>query len=82
MGLPDPGIEPGSPTLQVHSLPSEPPGTMMEKIHLLIMLTVHRKSGFLINSFPTRLTSSLTQTSCLIPELETQANGETGNKEG
>jgi len=24
--LPDPGIEPGSPALQVHSLPSEPPG--------------------------------------------------------
>ena len=25
-GLPDPGTEPGSPTLQVNSLPSEPPG--------------------------------------------------------
>ena len=25
-GLPDPGIEPGSPALQVGSLPSEPPG--------------------------------------------------------
>ena len=24
--LPDPGIEPGSPTLQAESLPSEPPG--------------------------------------------------------
>ena len=24
--LPDPGIEPGSPTLQTDSLPSEPPG--------------------------------------------------------
>ena len=24
--LPDPGIEPGSPALQVDSLPSEPPG--------------------------------------------------------
>ena len=24
--LPDPGIEPGSPTLQADSLPSEPPG--------------------------------------------------------
>ena len=28
--LPDPGIEPGSPALQVDSLPSEPPG----KLHL------------------------------------------------
>ena len=26
MGLPDPGVEPESPTLQVDSLPSEPPG--------------------------------------------------------
>ena len=25
-GLPDPGIEPGSPALQVDSSPSEPPG--------------------------------------------------------
>ena len=25
-GLPDPGIEPGSPALQADSLPSEPPG--------------------------------------------------------
>ena len=24
--LPDPGIEPGSPTLQAEALPSEPPG--------------------------------------------------------
>ena len=27
--LPDPGIEPGSPALQVDSLPSEPPGKHM-----------------------------------------------------
>ena len=27
--LPDPGIEPGSPELQVDSLPSEPPGKLM-----------------------------------------------------
>ena len=26
--LPDPGIEPGSPTLQADSLPSEPPGKL------------------------------------------------------
>ena len=28
--LPDPGIEPGSPALQVDSLPSEPPGKPKE----------------------------------------------------
>ena len=27
--LPDPGIEPGSPTLQTDALPSEPPGKPM-----------------------------------------------------
>ena len=29
--LPDPGIEPGSPTLQAGALPSEPPGKPMRK---------------------------------------------------
>ena len=28
--LPDPGIEPGSPTLQADALPSEPPGKPKE----------------------------------------------------
>ena len=28
-GLPNPGIEPGSPALQADSLPSEPPGKLM-----------------------------------------------------
>lgn len=46
----------------------------MQNINLLIMLKVYRKYGFLINSFPTRLTSSLTQTPCLISELKTQTN--------
>ena len=27
--LPDPGIEPGSPTLQADALPSEPPGKIL-----------------------------------------------------
>ena len=31
-GLPDPGITPGSPALQVDSLPSEPPGTPQRAI--------------------------------------------------
>ena len=30
--LPDPGIEPGSPTLQADTLPSEPPGTNLKLI--------------------------------------------------
>ena len=30
--LPDPGIEPGSPALQVYSLPSEPPGKLHVKV--------------------------------------------------
>ena len=31
--LPNPGIEPRSPALQVDSLPSEPPGTLLIKLH-------------------------------------------------
>ena len=29
--LPNPGVEPGSPTLQADSLPSEPPGTIAQR---------------------------------------------------
>ena len=32
--LPDPGIEPGSPTLQADTLPSEPPGKPLNKLDL------------------------------------------------
>ena len=32
--LPNPGIEPRSPTLQADSLPSEPPGKPINKVHL------------------------------------------------
>ena len=32
--LPDPGIEPRSPTLQADSLPSEPPGKPIKETHL------------------------------------------------
>lgn len=52
----------------------------MQNIHLLIRLSVHRKSGFLVNSFPTRLTSALTQTPCLISEVETQTSDVAGKK--
>ena len=38
--LPDPGIEPGSPTLQADALPSEPPGKHSEgpKLSKLVLL--------------------------------------------
>ena len=31
--LPNPGIEPRCPALQAHSLPSEPPGTVLGTVH-------------------------------------------------
>ena len=39
--LPDPGIKPRSPTLQAHTLPSEPPGKPMkiENMHRQITCT-------------------------------------------
>ena len=36
--LPDPGIEPGSPTLQADALPSEPPGNPSFLVHLCLAL--------------------------------------------
>ena len=36
--LPDPGVEPGSPTLQADSLPSEPPGK--PKLYYRVFLNV------------------------------------------
>ena len=40
--LPDPGIEPGSPTLQVDALASEPLGTPLYTLaHWIIMLGLH-----------------------------------------
>lgn len=53
----------------------------MQKNNHLIMPRVYRKYGFLINSFPNRLTSSLRQIPCLISELETQTNDKAGKKE-
>ena len=32
-GLPNPGIEPGSPALQADALPSEPPGKTIKPVH-------------------------------------------------
>ena len=34
-GLPDPGIESGSPALQADSLPSEPQGRLLGKLRLI-----------------------------------------------
>ena len=38
--LPDPGIEPGSPTLQADTLTSEPPGKLMYSTVCLQIMTV------------------------------------------
>ena len=39
--LPDPGIEPGSPTLQADALPSEPPGvTLIFKVTFILFLKI------------------------------------------
>lgn len=53
----------------------------MQNINLLIMLKDDRKYGFLINSFPTRLTSLLTLTPWRISEQEKQTNDAAGKKE-
>ena len=37
--LPNPGIEPGSPTLQLDALPSEPPGKLIKKSRITYLLT-------------------------------------------
>ena len=39
--LPDPGVEPGSPTLQADSLPSEPPGK--PKLYYRVFLNVENE---------------------------------------
>ena len=36
-GSPDPGIEPGSPTLQADSVPSEPPGKLFLHLSLVVV---------------------------------------------
>ena len=44
--LPDPGIEPGSPTLQADALPSEPPGKPHIIIKDVIYVIPEWSSGF------------------------------------
>ena len=41
--LPDPGIEPGSPALQSDALPSEPPGTNVNKFTINILSKKHQE---------------------------------------
>ena len=48
---PDPGIEPGSPTLQADSLPSEPPGKPVLFLHILYFLSGENLSDSLLVSF-------------------------------
>ena len=42
--LPDPGIEPGSPTLQAGSLPSEPPGKPLPPLGKLLFINLNVSS--------------------------------------
>ena len=45
--LPDPGIKPRSPVLQVDALPSEPPGNRGNHLKVLFFPISHNKRGFL-----------------------------------
>ena len=62
-GLPDPGIEPGPPTLQADSLLPEPPGKPMDhpcsclKLSLPILSQVVKNSMVAVLSFSSHLTS-------------------------
>ena len=55
--LPDPGIEPGSPTLRADTLPSEPPGNpngyecniKMKVLFFIVSVTLAKTAGFLFN---------------------------------
>ena len=50
--LPNPGIKPGSPALQVDSLPSEPPEKQFTHIaELLILPTIHEAVTLIISLF-------------------------------
>ena len=70
--LPNPGIEPQSPALQVHSLPSEPPGTPL------------RREGHPVNSTPPAFIVTYpvgSQTECLysnLAHLEFKVKSNTG----
>ena len=80
--LPDPGIEPRSPALQVNSLPSEPPGkhiyiyyTHFPSCHILVELIVFTsKARFLTPkphshvSWVSMVTFILIFTHCLVPK--------------
>ena len=47
--LPDPGIKPGSPTLQADALPSEPPGSFIPYSHFFFFCfpwSVHKMHNF------------------------------------
>ena len=55
-GLPDPGIEPGSPTLQADALTSEPPGKPITVISVCHH-TLNCESLLFISAVPTTLQS-------------------------
>ena len=59
--LPNPGIEPGSPTLQADALPSEPPGKPPDKAMLQIISNFRGCSYFWFSlSFQSKITPMLT----------------------
>ena len=49
--LPDPGIEPGSPTLQADTLPSEPPGELLQRFSQKEQSSCHHQSLQILFSF-------------------------------
>ena len=53
--LPDPGIKPGSPELQVDSLPSEPPGKSSIHISAYICIFVYTYTNIRCFGFPSPL---------------------------
>ena len=63
--IPDPGIEPGSPSLQADSLPSEPPGKPMPSLVVVVgweavMIPCLNKFLPLLSSLSTRISPFVT----------------------
>ena len=52
-GLPDPGIQPGSPALLAEALPSEPPGSPAEAwlVHSVILVSGTQQRDSVIHKY-------------------------------
>ena len=71
--LPDPRIEPGSPTLQVDSLESEPPGKPLNKVGCLVSMEGNRAVIFkLCSGASSSTTWDLARKAGLGPMLDLQ----------